>query len=192
LLLTVFGGITDRLIPLFAVGAFMAFTLSQLGMSFHWLRRKGNGIRLLINGAGAAGTGGALVVIVAAKFVEGAWIVLIVIPCVLALLKTINRYYEMIDRQLRDEGPIALGGLQPPVAVLPLQCWDRLADKAVRYSLLMSSAARQLAYTPAARRFAAPRRPKSRGRNGALGARRAASGGGHRGGGAAVASAGTR
>jgi amino acid transporter len=138
LLLTVFGGITDRLIPLFAVGAFMAFTLSQLGMSVHWLRRKGNGIRLLINGTGAAGTGGALAVILAAKFIEGAWIVVLVIPCVLALLKTINRYYETIDRQLRDEGPIALGGLQPPIAVMPLQRWDRLADKAVRYSLLMA------------------------------------------------------
>ncbi len=137
-LLTVFGGITDRLIPLFAVGAFMAFTLSQLGMSVHWLRRKGNSIRLLINGTGAAGTGGALAVILAAKFIEGAWIVMLVIPCVLALLKTINRYYEMIDRQLRDEGPIALGTLQPPIAVLPLQRWDRLADKAVRYSLLIS------------------------------------------------------
>src|SRR5438309_4744085 len=90
LLLTVFGGITDRLIPLFAVGAFMAFTLLQLGMSVHWLRRKGNRIRLLINGAGATGTGGALIVILAAKFVEGAWIVVLVIPCVLALLKTIN------------------------------------------------------------------------------------------------------
>jgi amino acid transporter len=138
LLLTVFSGITDRLVPLFAVGAFMAFTLSQLGMSVHWLRRKGNGIRLLINGTGAAGTGGALVVILAAKFIEGAWIVVLVIPCVVALLKTINRYYEMIDRQLRDEGPIALGGLRPPIAVMPLQRWDRLAEKAVHYSLLMS------------------------------------------------------
>jgi hypothetical protein len=138
LLLTVFGGITDRLIPLFAVGAFMAFTLSQLGMSVHWLRRKGNRIRLLMNGTGAAGTGGALLVILAAKFIEGAWIVVLVIPCVLALLKTINRYYERIDRQLREEGPIVLAGLQPPIAVLPLQRWDRLADKAVRYSLLMS------------------------------------------------------
>ena len=79
LLLTLFGGITDRLIPLFAVGAFMAFTLSQLGMSVQWLRRKGNGVRLLINGTGAAGTGGALVVILAAKFVEGACIVVLVI-----------------------------------------------------------------------------------------------------------------
>jgi amino acid transporter len=138
LLLTVFGGITDRLIPLFAVGAFMAFTLSQLGMSVHWLQWKGNNIRLLINGTGAAGTGGALAVILAAKFIEGAWIVVLVIPCVLVLLKTINRYYEMIDRQLRDEGPIALGGLQPPIAVMPLPRWDRLADKAVRYLLLMA------------------------------------------------------
>ncbi len=72
LLLTVFGGITDRLIPLFAVGVFMAFTLSQLGMAVHWLRRKGNGIRLLINGTGAVGTGSALAVILAAKFIEGA------------------------------------------------------------------------------------------------------------------------
>jgi hypothetical protein len=280
LLLTLFGGITDRLIPLFAVGAFMAFTLSQLGMSVHWLRRKGNRIRLLINGTGAAGTGGALLVILAAKLVEGAWIVVLVIPCVLALLKTINRYYEMIDRQLRDEGPIALGGPQPPIAVLLLQCWDRLADKAVRYSLLMAPdviaihltklegpdaeehvgrlrrqwrqdvelpaksvglAPPKLVISPSPYRsfagrllkhlaeidaahpgrpvlvvipevvkehwwdyvlldssrirrlraaFAAPRRPKSRGRHGALGARRAASGRGHRGGGAATKRAG--
>jgi amino acid transporter len=112
--------------------------LTVFGMSVHWLRRKGNSIRLLINGTGAAGTGGALVVILAAKFIGGAWIVVLVIPCVFALLKTINHYYEMIDRQLRDEGPIALGGLQPPIAVLPLQRWDRLAEKAVRYSLLMA------------------------------------------------------
>jgi hypothetical protein len=136
--LTVFGGITDRLIPLFAVGTFMAFTLSQLGMAVHWLQQKGNRIRLLINGTGAAGTGSALAVILAAKFIEGAWITVLVIPCVLVLLRTINRYHEMIDRQLRDGGPIALDGLQPPIAVLPLQRWDRLADKAVRYSLLIS------------------------------------------------------
>jgi amino acid transporter len=63
LLLTMFGGITDRLIPLFAVGAFMAFTLSQLGMAFHWARRPGNRLRLWINGSGAAGTGAALAMI---------------------------------------------------------------------------------------------------------------------------------
>src|SRR5205814_8539231 len=80
LLLTVFGGITDRLIPLFAVGAFMAFTLSQLGLSFHWAHRPGNRPRLWINGTGAAGTGAALAVILSAKFLEGAWITVLVIP----------------------------------------------------------------------------------------------------------------
>jgi amino acid transporter len=138
LLLTLFGGITDRLIPLFAVGAFLAFTLSQLGMASHWLRRPGNRMRLAINGTGAAGTSAALAVILAAKFVEGAWITVIVIPCVLALLKAIKHYYDMVDRQLREDGPIELGRREPPVAVIPLRRWDRLAEKAVRYSMLLS------------------------------------------------------
>ncbi|MBV8935528.1 MAG: APC family permease [Alphaproteobacteria bacterium] len=137
-LLAVFGGITDRLIPLFAVGAFTAFTLSQTGMASHWLQHPGNRLRLLVNGTGAAGTGAALAVILAAKFMEGAWVVVIAVPCVIILLKTLHRYYEMIDRQLRDEGAIALRGLEPPIAILPLQRWDRLADKAVRYALMLS------------------------------------------------------
>jgi amino acid transporter len=138
LLLTVFGGITDRLIPLFAVGAFMAFTLSQLGMAFHWAREQGNRGRLWINGTGAAGTGLALAIILSAKFVEGAWITVLVIPLVLGMLKAIKRHYELIDRQLREEGPIDLRGLQPPIVLIPLERWDRLAEKAVRFALLLS------------------------------------------------------
>ena len=139
LLLTVFGGITDRLIPLFAVGAFTAFTLSQLGMAAHWYRQQGSRMRLVINGTGAAATGCALAVILAAKFVEGAWVTVLVIPCVLALLKGIRRHYRVIDRLLREEGAIDLRWLQPPVVVIPLQRWDRLAEKALRYGLLLST-----------------------------------------------------
>jgi MFS family permease len=138
LLLTVFGGITDRLIPLFAVGAFMAFTLLQLGMAFHWAREQGNRGRLWINGTGAAGTGFALAIILSAKFIEGAWITVLVIPLVLGMLKTIKRHYELIDRQLREEGPIDLRGLQPPIVLIPLERWDRLTEKAVRFALLLS------------------------------------------------------
>lgn len=138
LLLTVFGGITDRLIPLFAVGAFMAFTLSQLGMAFHWAREQGKRARLWINATGAAGTGVALAVILSAKFVEGAWITVIIIPLVLGTLKAIKRHYELIDRQLREDGPIDLHDLQPPIVLLPLERWDRLAEKAVRFALLLS------------------------------------------------------
>jgi hypothetical protein len=138
LLLAVFGGITDRLIPLFAVGAFMAFTLSQLGMAFHWARRQGNRMRLWINGTGAAGTGAALAVILSAKFIDGAWTTVLAIPLVIAMLKTIKRHYKLIDRQLREEEPIELRGMQPPIVLIPLECWDRLAEKAIRFALLLS------------------------------------------------------
>jgi amino acid transporter len=151
-LLTVFGGITDRLIPLFAVGAFLAFTMSQTGMAVHWHRRRGEGAqsravavrgnpgwRMAVNGIGAAATGAALLVILAAKFREGAWIIVLVIPCVLLMLKLIRHYYDLIDRQLRQAGALALPPQSPPVVVTPIERWDRLADKAVRTSLLLSS-----------------------------------------------------
>src|SRR5713101_7122627 len=75
-LLIAFGGITDRLIPLFAVGAFLAFTMSQLGMVMHWRRTGGPGARrsLVMNAAGALATSLTLVIIVASKFTEGAWL----------------------------------------------------------------------------------------------------------------------
>ena len=138
LLLTVFGGITDRLIPLFAVGAFTAFTLSQLGMAAHWLRQRGKRMRLIINGTGAAATGCALAVILAAKFLEGAWITALVIPCVLALLKAIRRHYRMIERLLREERPLDLRGARTPIVIIPFAHWDRLAEKAIRFALLLS------------------------------------------------------
>ena len=135
LLLTVFGGITDRLIPLFAVGAFTAFTLSQLGMARHWQHQGGNRWRFLINGMGAAGTGAALGVVLSAKFLEGAWITVVVIPCMLILLKLIKRYYNIIDRQLHGDVSLDLHALKPPVALVPIAQWNRLSEKAVRYAL---------------------------------------------------------
>ncbi len=79
-LLIVFGGVTDRLIPLFAIGAFLAFTLSQAGMVQHWRRLGGAGQTrsMWINGVGAVATGITLVVVVVSKFAEGAWIAVLV------------------------------------------------------------------------------------------------------------------
>ena len=148
ILLAIFDGITDRLIPLFAVGAFLSFTLSQAGMAVHWWRqlsRKGDGgrlghrARLGINATGALATGASLAVILVAKFVEGAWITVLTIPFVLALLKLTKRYYAQIDRQLIDEGPIALDDLTPPIVIVPIREWNRLAERAVRYALRLSS-----------------------------------------------------
>ena len=145
LLLFAFGGITDRLIPLFAIGAFLTFTLSQAGMVVHWRRegrsghRVGHGLRLALNGLGATTTGLALAVILAAKFVEGAWITVIAIPLVILLLRTIHAYYARLDEQLREEGPIDLAEVEAPLVLVATRGWDRLTDKAIRFALRMSS-----------------------------------------------------
>lgn len=84
-MLIIFGGVTDRLIPLFAIGAFLAFTLSQAGMVAHWIRVGGkNKYRsMIINGVGAVATGITLVVVFSAKFTEGAWITALLVPLML-------------------------------------------------------------------------------------------------------------
>lgn len=140
LLLIAFGGITDRLIPLFAIGAFLTFTLSQAGMVVHWARQgaRAHGIRLGVNALGAATTAVALAVILAAKFVEGAWITVIAIPLVILLLRAIRSYYARLDGQLRDEAPLVLGPSEAPLVLVATRGWDRLTDKAVRFALQIS------------------------------------------------------
>jgi amino acid transporter len=144
LLLVVFRGITDRLIPLFAIGAFLAFTLSQSGMVMHWWRGRGGeggtGRRhLIVNGLGAAMTGVALMVIIAAKFREGAWITLLAIPLLILLFKAVHRYYERVDRELWRPGPLDLAVNDPPVVVIPTESWNRLTRKALRFAMMLSS-----------------------------------------------------
>jgi amino acid transporter len=145
LLLMVFGGITDRLIPLFAIGAFLTFTLSQAGMVVHWRRqmrqRPGEAhvhFHFAVNALGAVTTGIAFVVILAAKFTEGAWITVLVIPCVIILLRSIKRYYEELEARLREDGPLELSGMDPPVVLVTAEDWNRLTDKALKFALRVS------------------------------------------------------
>jgi hypothetical protein len=153
LLLLAFGGITDRLIPLFAVGAFLAFTLSQAGMAAHWWRgadtRGVSRIRMGVNGLGALATGTALIVILAAKFVEGAWLTIIVIPATVMLLKAIRSYYDRIDRQIVSgaERWLDVGDLAPPVVLIPIRRWDRVAQTAMRFALRISRDVTALHFT---------------------------------------------
>ena len=81
-LLVLFGGVTDRLIPLYAVGAFLAFTLSQSGMVRHWFKKRGPHWRksVFVNGLGAFVTGITVLVVLVAKFTQGAWMTVIFIP----------------------------------------------------------------------------------------------------------------
>ena len=140
-LLVIFGGVTDRLIPLFAVGAFLAFTLSQAGMVAHWRRVGGRGAArgMLINGLGAIATAITVAVVLTAKFAEGAWITVVLIPSLLILMFTIRRHYRAVEREVSLDTPLDVTRLQPPVVVIPLQGWSKIASKALRYAMNMST-----------------------------------------------------
>ena len=108
-LLIIFGGVTDRLIPLFAIGAFLAFTLSQAGMVMHWKRQGGQGAlrRMIINGVGAFATGVTLLVVLVAKFTEGAWITAILIPALIITMSAVKRHYDASAERSRSTAPCA-------------------------------------------------------------------------------------
>ena len=106
LLLVAFRGETHALIPLYAVGVFISFTLSQSGMVHYWWTRRGPGWRhrLAINGTGALATGIVTIVIAATKFTHGAWIVVIVIPMLVVTFLAMHRHYEEVAEALTLEG----------------------------------------------------------------------------------------
>jgi amino acid transporter len=139
-LLIVFGGITDRLIPLFAVGAFLAFTLSQAGMVAHWRRVGGEhaGASMAVNGAGAVCTAVTLAVVLVAKFVEGAWVMILLIPALLALFQSVHAHYRAVGREVATDQPLDAEGLEPPLALLPVRGWSAITRKAMRLALKLS------------------------------------------------------
>jgi amino acid transporter len=140
-LLIIFGGITDKLIPLFAVGAFGAFLFSQLGMVKHWLKNRGPRFRLklFLNALGACTTAVVLVIIVVAKFKEGAWITVFVVPAVVILLKGINRHYSRIAHEAGQPINLHVSELNQPAVVIPIDSWNAVAEKAVRFGMMLSN-----------------------------------------------------
>ncbi len=113
LLVVIFGGDTHALLPLYAIGVFISFTFSQSGMVRRWLRLKEAGWRwrMAVNGVGAVVTGVVLLTLAATKFSEGAWIVVVLIPLLVAAFLVIHRHYEQVARQLSLEewgGPPAI------------------------------------------------------------------------------------
>lgn len=120
LVLIAFQGETHRLIPLYAVGVFLTFTLAQAGLVRHWMavRNEDPGWRprMLINGLGATVTGIVAVVIAVTKFMTGAWIVVIIIPILVVIFLRINRHYSDVSRQLNLSGAT----VPPPVRNLVL------------------------------------------------------------------------
>ena len=141
LLLLVFNGSVSRLIPLYAVGVFLSFTLSQAGMVVHWWKERGSGwlSKALMNGLGAVVTAVVTAVLLYSKFTHGAWLVVLAIPLLVGLFLAIKAHYRSVSRRLRlatdkrltlPPGP-ADGGA--PVVVLVGQL-HRGSFEAVRYA----------------------------------------------------------
>jgi amino acid transporter len=150
LLLVGFKGITDSLIPLYAVGAFVAFTLSQAGMVVHWYGQKTQQdkppdqpakylyLKMLVNGVGALATATALVIILVAKFVEGAWITVVAVPIMITLFWRVHRHYAWIDQSLGGFQPLDISDNKPPVVLIPVDRWGKPVEKSIRFGMHLS------------------------------------------------------
>jgi amino acid transporter len=139
-LLVLFGGVTDRLIPLFAVGAFLAFTLSQAGMVAHWKRVKGPGWRrsMIVNGIGTVATGITVIVVLVAKFTHGAWITMILIPTLLAIMMFAHRRIARAARLVASDAALDTTSLEPPLVIVPIRDWGKIAQNGIRFALTIS------------------------------------------------------
>ncbi len=140
-ILILFKGVTDRLIPLYAIGAFLAFTLSQAGMVMHWKKEeahKGKKWHMFVNGVGAVATGLTTMVVLASKFLSGAWVTALLIPLLILIMHLVKRHYSRVKREMADKTPLNLVNLQSPIVVIPMARWDRITEKAMRFGLLLS------------------------------------------------------
>jgi hypothetical protein len=117
ILIILFGGDSHALIPLFAIGVFLAFTLSQAGMVVHWFRLRGSSwvLKSVINGVGMVVTGVMVLIIGVSKFIEGAWITLVMIPSIVWIFRYISHHYQKVGKQL------SLRGLPPSLRPAPKQ-----------------------------------------------------------------------
>jgi amino acid transporter len=140
LLLVVYGGDTHALIPLYMIGVFVSFTLSQAGMVVHWRKLRGRGWRTsaLINGLGAFVTGIVLIVVAVTKVEEGAWIILLLIPLHVLFFRAVKHHYDRVESQLslidvQDEVPKRYN-----TVLVPISGVHRAVIEAVSYAKTLS------------------------------------------------------
>jgi amino acid transporter len=141
LLLFLFDGVTDRLIPLYAVGAFLAFTLSQFGMVVHWRKNRGpHWLKsALVNGLGGFVTGVTVIVVLVAKFAEGAWITVIFIPLLIVLFRRVRRHYHMVSVATScAAAAVPANESARPIAVLPIEHWSQISKQALEFASRLS------------------------------------------------------
>jgi amino acid transporter len=139
LMLTGFGGETTRMIPLYAVGVFTAFTLSQGGMVMRWLRLKEPGWRsgLLINLIGVTTTGLVALVVGFTNFTKGAWVVLLLVPLLIAMFRAIHSHYARAAGELAAQTPLDPDEIEHTV-VVPVAAVNRVARQTLAYARSIS------------------------------------------------------
>jgi len=133
-LLILFGGVTDRLIPLFAVGAFLAFTLSQAGMVEHGRRTGAPRLHIFLNAFGAVATATTLVIVAITKFASGAWITMVLIPLIMVMMFSIRRHYDRLRSEISNAAPIDLGDRTAPVVVMPMMAWTTVSRAGLEFA----------------------------------------------------------
>jgi hypothetical protein len=141
LLLVVFGGDTNQLINLFAVGVFVSFTLSQSGMVCHWWRlrkeQKGAYRSMVINGLGALTTALVTIIVSVTKFIQGAWIVVLLIPLLVCMFIAINRHYLHVERVRITDIPILPEQIHHRL-IVPIHRLDAAAIQSIAYARSIS------------------------------------------------------
>jgi amino acid transporter len=139
LLLIAFHGDTQSLLPLYMIGVFVSFTLSQTGMVIHWRRLRESGWKssAVVNGIGAVVTAIVLVIVAITKALEGAWIIILLIPCLVAIFQATRRHYDRVAAQLNVQG-----WAPPPrrhnAVLVPISGVHRAVVEALQYARSMS------------------------------------------------------
>ena len=148
ILLVVFGGDTHALIPLYMIGVFVSFTLSQAGMVVRWRRLRGPGWRsnAMINGIGALVTFVVLVVVAVTKAREGAWLIILLIPLHVLFFRATRRHYDEVASQLTLKGWQPLG-LRKNTVIVPISGIQRAVVEALEYAKTLSQDVRAVYVT---------------------------------------------
>ena len=149
-LIVIFGGSTHLLIPLYAVGVFIDFTISQSGMIRHWLRERSPGWRrrLAINAFGATLTGIVAIIVTSVKFIDGAWLVLVLIPMLVGIMSFIHRQYAAQEAELRvrDDGVLP-GPHREQRVIVPVNGINRAVVQAVNFGRALAADVRAVYVT---------------------------------------------
>ncbi len=140
ILLVIFGGVTDRLIHLFAIGAYLSFSFAQFGLAKYCYSHRGKNWRIhfTFSLVGGLATTATAIAALLTKFFAGAWLTAVIVPALIFLMISTRRHYFYLQRELKTAKPIDLAVEKKLIAVVPVKEWGRMASKALRFALEIS------------------------------------------------------